>query len=103
MNETVKQHLIQYNQKHGLGTSNDELLETLFDAPIKHQVIDFSTKWWTEYFIVAKIDDMFIGYIKSFDDIDTPTGKQKRKFNEDTICQMEEQKRTIKIYIKKYT
>jgi hypothetical protein len=102
MIEHIKQHLIQYNQKNGIGTSNDELLETLFDAPIKHKVIDFATQWWTEYFIVTKIDNMLIGYIRSFDYIDTPTGKYPRKFHEDTICEMEEQEKTIKIYVKKY-
>jgi hypothetical protein len=96
MIEHIKQHLIQYNQKNRLGTSNDELLETLFGGPIKHKVIDFATQWWTEYFIVTKIDNMLIGYIRSFDTINPPN------FNQNTICEMEEQEKTIKIYVKKY-
>ena len=63
MNDKIKQHLINYCEKHKYDTDDGDLWEVLTECSKKvyEEKID-SRRWWDDYFTVVELDGMLIGF-----------------------------------------
>jgi hypothetical protein len=105
MNEHIKTHVTAYNEKHGYGTSDNDLIETIQEG--KHiWTGDYDRhRWWNECFTVVEVGGMLIG----FNDAET-TGDESPydrgwEFDPESICEVEAEAvvTTTTIYKRKIT
>ena len=79
----------------------EELLETLRNFSVLHKEMISEHRWWNEYRYTIKIKGTYIGYIYAETTGDMSASEAGYDFDPDSICEMEQIKKTITTYIKK--
>lgn len=101
MNETIKSHVSAYNARNGWPTSDEDILETIFEGKHVWTGDESDRRWWTDCFTVVEVDGMLIG----FDDATTTGDDSARdkgwEFDPDSICEVEAKEITTTIYVPK--
>jgi hypothetical protein len=99
--EQIKDTLVAYNMQKGYKADNDTLLETLMEGEIIYKESLGDHRWWTEWFCVTKIKDVFIGYTWATTTGDNSIWDAGWEFDWDSLCEVEPKEVVTTIYIKK--
>jgi hypothetical protein len=95
MNEKIREHLVNYNMKHGYSTDDDTLVETLLECgKIVYKGKPYSYRWWDEYFCVTELDGMEIGFYNASTTGDDSPYDKGWEFDLNLCCEVERHEET---------
>ena len=102
MNEKIKMHLIKYCEEKGWTHDDDkDLIETLLEANEIWSGNDEEHRHWIEYDAVVEINGMFIQFGNAKGAGDQGPIDAGWEFDPNTICEVEEKKKTVTTYVPK--
>ena len=97
MNSKIREHVSRYNASKGWPTTDEAIIETITESEIYRDHGD-SHRWWTEYFRVANVDGMLIGYKYAETTGDESARDKGWEFNPNSICEVDAIEKTIIVY-----
>jgi hypothetical protein len=89
MNDKIRNHLIAFNESHGLPTDDDTLLETLLEEDTVHEQIVGQRRWWNDIFHVVNVGGMLIGYDWAHSTGDSSASELGWEFDWDSVVEVE--------------
>lgn len=98
INETIKQHLIQYAKSKGWGEDDATLIEILEESDRVYEKHTGDQRWWSNYFNVVEIDGMLIGFDSARTTGDRSPRETGWEFDPGSICHVESKQVTTTAY-----
>jgi len=98
LEENIRKHVTDYNEKHGFGATDDELIETIRESKEIWRGNYSEHRWWQDCFIVVDIDGMKIGFWGAETTGDNSPEDTGWEFNPETICAVVEKTKTVTYY-----
>ena len=97
MDESLKQYLLKQCGENGYDQNDDGIYEMLRDADAIYEECVDSHRHWDDYRYTVQIGDRLIGYVDEYSTGDM-SGELGFEFDQNTICEMKEVKKTITVY-----
>lgn len=101
MTAKIRQHIVKYNKKHGWGTDDERIIETILEADILYKEVFNERRHWNDTFNVCKIGGLLIGYNWAETTGDMSAEEKGWEFEPESICEVVVKKVTEIIYIAK--
>lgn len=98
MNDKIRQHLIAHNLREGYATNEETLIESLYEADRVYEVVEGEHRWWTDIFVVAKVDEMLIGFMDATNTGDNSPREAGWEFDPKSICEVVAKEVTKTVY-----
>ena len=98
----AKDILIEYNKNDGWGISDEELIQTLWEAPnLVYEEPAYSSRWWENYLQILKLNDHYVGYHWARANRDESIFDLGWEFDWDTLQEYEPREIKKTIYVPK--